>query len=82
MTLSQEDFFHGPGVTRDVGGEPEAPFSAAPESREGRREPLSLDATKMRQRKLGEFCWAATVSRPDICSFGEDCLAYQLALWE
>ena len=34
----------------------------------GRKELLSMDYIKLRQRKLGELRWVAAVSRPDICA--------------
>ena len=40
----------------------------SPEPWAGRREPSSLDHIKLRQCKLGELCWVATVSRPDLCA--------------
>ena len=40
----------------------------SPKLRAGRREPLSMDETKMCQRKSGELCRVATVSQPDICA--------------
>ena len=39
-----------------------------PELWAGRKETLSMDYIKLRQCKLGELFWVATVSRPDICS--------------
>ena len=38
----------------------------SPELWAARRQQLSPDAIKMRQCNLGELCWLATVSRPDI----------------
>ena len=36
--------------------------------RAGRSGPVSKDSTEMRQCKLGEPCWLATVLRPNICA--------------
>ena len=34
----------------------------------GGKEALSMDFAKLRQCKLGELRWVATVSRPDVCA--------------
>ena len=44
------------------------PLPTSSELWAGRKHPLSTDETKLRQCKLGELCWVARVSRPDICS--------------
>ena len=41
---------------------------ASPALSAGRRDPLSRDYAKLRQCKLGEWCWVAAVSRPGICA--------------
>ena len=33
-----------------------------------RQKPLGVEDKLLRQCKLGELCWLATVSRPDICA--------------
>ena len=43
-------------------------FPTLPESRAGRKNPLSTDYIKLRQCKLGELFWVATASRPDMCA--------------
>ena len=55
VTLTQEDF---PGNLK--------PLSTSPELRAGSKDPLSSDEIRLRQCKLGELCWVAAVSRPDI----------------
>ena len=74
-TLTQEDF------TTNL-----KPLSASPEPWAGRKNPLPMDDTNLRQRKLGELRRVATVFRPDICchgfSFGADCFQAQCALWK
>ena len=42
------------------------PITKSPESWAARQRALSLEEMKVRQCKLGELCWSATVSRPDI----------------
>ena len=54
-TLTQEDF------TNNLKTLP-----TSPELWAGRKEPLPLDETDLRRRKMGEPCWVATVSRPDV----------------
>ena len=44
------------------------PLPNAPKLWSSRRLWLSLEDTELRQCKLGELCWLATVSRPDICA--------------
>ena len=44
------------------------PFPTSRRSRAARQEPLSLGDIKLRCCALGELCWLATVSRPDICA--------------
>ena len=56
MTLTQEDF------TADW-----KPLPTSPGLRAGRINPLPMDDIKLRQCNLGELCWVAIVSRPDIC---------------
>ena len=51
------------------------PIPAPPSSLASRRRPLPLEEVRMRQRKLGELCRLATVSRPDTCA----CLAQPAA---
>ena len=40
----------------------------SPEMRAGRKNPLSMDDVKLRQRKSGEFRLFATAFRQDICA--------------
>ena len=55
--LTQEDF------TKNLKCLPTSPKLWA-----GRKEPFSVDNTKMRQCMLGELCWAAPVSPLDVCA--------------
>ena len=55
-TLTQEDFSEN--LQR---------LPTSPERWAGRKNPLSTDGVKFRQCKLGELCWVAAASRPDIC---------------
>ena len=56
-TLTQGFFFEEHGISPH--------FSGITGRLEG---PVSRDETKTRQRKLGEVCKVAAVSRPDICA--------------
>ena len=56
-TLTQEGFAKNPH-----------PLGTSPELRAARQKLLSPEDVKLRQCKLGELCWLATVSRPDICA--------------
>ena len=38
------------------------------QSRAARQKTMSLEDTELRQCKIGELCWLATASRPDICA--------------
>ena len=44
------------------------PLGTSPQLWAARQKLLSPDDVKLRQCKLGELCWLATVSRPDICA--------------
>ena len=44
------------------------PLGTSPELRAARQKLLSPEDVKLRQCKLGEPCWLATVPRPDICA--------------
>ena len=55
-TSTQEDFTESPG-----------PLPTSPEMWARRKEPLSLDEIKLRQRKQGGVRLFAAVSKPDIC---------------
>ena len=55
VALTQEDF------AKKLKVQPTSPALRA-----GRKNPLSIDYAKLRQRKLGELRWIAMVSRPDI----------------
>ena len=44
------------------------PLGTSPELRAARQKLPSPEDVKLRQCKLGEPCWLATVSRPDICA--------------
>ena len=58
--LAQESFAKAP-----------KPMPTTPALWLARRRPFSFGDIEVRQSKLGEFCWPATVSRPDISA----CLA-------
>ena len=70
MALAQEKDFSATatqaGLTEDMKLLP-----TSPELWAGREKPQSMEHIKLRQCKLGELFWDATVSRPDICA----CLA-------
>ena len=57
VTLTQEDFTNYLKL-----------LLTSPELRAGRRDPSSMDSTKIRRCKFGELRSVAAVSRPDICS--------------
>ena len=57
VTLTQEEF------TRRL-----QPLETSPELWKRRQGPLSEDEKLLCQCKMGELCWLATVSRPDICA--------------
>ena len=40
----------------------------SPKLRAGRRERLAIDGAEFRQCTLGQLCWVAPISRPDICA--------------
>ena len=65
MELAQEKDFSGT-LTRKDFAKNLKPLPTSPESREGRKSPLSMGDIKLRHCKLGEHCWVAAVSRPDI----------------
>ena len=67
MELAQETDFSVALTREDFTGNMKFP-QAPPKLYAGRKDPLSTDETKMRQRKLGGFCRAATVSRPGTCA--------------
>ena len=57
MTLTHEHFTKN--LTR---------LPTSPELWADRKNSLPMDATELLQRKLGELCWVAAVSRLDICA--------------
>ena len=57
VTLTQEEF------AKNL-----QPVGTSPELWAARQKLLSPEDVKLRQCKLGELCWLATVSRPDICA--------------
>ena len=67
MVLAQAKDFSAT-LTREDSTENLELLPAPPGLWGGRGEPVSSDETKMRQSKLGELCWVATFSRPDICA--------------
>ena len=70
-TLTQEDF------AKNLKLLPTTPSLWA-----GRKNPQPMDDTKLRQRTLGELCWVAAVSLPDMCAFGTDRVRDQRTLRE
>ena len=42
-------------------------FRTTEELSDSRQRPLKMEDIRRRQCKVGELCWLATVSRPDIC---------------
>ena len=44
------------------------PIPTFPKLWDARQKLLSPEDVHLRQRKLGEWCWLGTVSRPDICA--------------
>ena len=57
VTLAQKEF-----------AEKLQPLGTSPQLWAARRKLLSPEDVKLRQCKLGELCWLATVSRQDICA--------------
>ena len=51
------------GFTKDL-----QPLGTSPQLWAARQKQLSPEDTGLRQCKLGELCWLATVSLPDICA--------------
>ena len=45
-----------------------SPITTSPSLWTDRNRPLADEELQVCQSKLGELCWLATVSRPDICS--------------
>ena len=67
MGLEQADNFSAP-LTRADFTRNLQPWRTSPELWAARQKLLSPEDVKLRQCKLGELCWLATVSRPDICA--------------
>ena len=70
VELGQERDFSATS-TQEASSNSLRPPPTTPEMWAGPNNPLLTDDTEMRQCKLGESPWVATVSRPDICA----CLA-------
>ena len=79
MKLAQEEDF-SVTLTQAAPTEKVKLLPTPPELWEGRKERLSMEYIKLRQCMLGELRWVATVSRPDMCAVGADCLKDQCAL--
>ena len=67
MELSQDSSFSIALTQKDF-AEKLQPLGTSPQLWAARRKLLSPEDVKLRQCKLGELCWLATVSRPDICA--------------
>ena len=55
-------------LTQDEFAQNLKPLPASPQLWAVRQKTLAIAAIKLRQCKLGELCWLATASRPDICA--------------
>ena len=67
MELAQErDFWVS--LTPDECAKKLLPLPTSPQLRAARQKKLPIEDIKLRQCKLGELRWLATVSRPDICA--------------
>ena len=67
MELSQDSSFSVTLTQKDF-AEKLQPLGTSPQLWAARQKLLSPEDVKLRQCKLGELCWLATVSRPDICA--------------
>ena len=67
MELSQGSDF-SVGSTQSAFTEGLLPMDTSPTLWANRQEPLVVEDKLSRQWKLGELCWLATASRPDICA--------------
>ena len=67
MELSQDKSFSVTLTQKDF-AEKLKPLGTSPQLRAARQKVLSPEDVELRQCKLGELCWLATVSRPDICA--------------
>ena len=67
MELSQDDSF-SVTLTQKEFTEKLQPLGTSPQLWAARQKLLSPEDAKLCQCKLGELCWLATVSRPDICA--------------
>ena len=56
------------GLTQSAFAEGLLPMGTSPTLRANRQKLLGVEDKLLRQCKLGELCWLATVSRPDICA--------------
>ena len=67
MELSQ-DYSSSVTLTQKEFAEKLQPLGTSPQLWAARQKLLSPEDVKLCQCKLGELCWLATVSRPDICA--------------
>ena len=67
MELAQEKDFSAASTPEAFTKNPKL-LPTSPASWAGRKNPLSTDYAKLRQRRLSELRWGATVSRPDSCA--------------
>ena len=67
MELVQESDF-SVTFTQDGFAQNSKPLPTPPQLWAVRQEALSIEDIKLRQRKLSDLCWLATVTRPDICA--------------
>ena len=67
VELARERDFSAP-LKQDEFATNSQPLPTSPQLWAARQKTLSSDDVKLRRRKLGELCWLATVSRPDICA--------------
>ena len=67
MELSQDNSFSVTLTQKDF-AEKLQPLGTSPQLWAARQKLLSPEDVELRQCKLGELCWLATVSRPDICA--------------